>query len=147
MHRTRHFFRSLFSLATSFFLLTSLPAFSFEEEGSTKNFCFISETKNKLDSQKNSINNRNSGDLEAIVERGTLRVLIQKKNNNCIVSKTEKLLIEEFANIHELQIHWFYVDNEWELVSELITGSVDVVVGQNQSLVSGLHNKIDFTQS
>jgi len=147
LHRTRHFFRSLFSLATSFFLLTSLPAFSFEEEGSTKNFCFISETKNKLDSQKNSINNRNSGDLEAIVERGTLRVLIQKKNNNCIVSKTEKLLIEEFANIHELQIHWFYVDNEWELVSELITGSVDVVVGQNQSLVSGLHNKIDFTHA
>ena len=148
LDKTRHFFRSLFSLAASFFLLTSsVAALTSDEEGFTKNFCYTFQAKNKFNSQNNNISHQYGSDLGAILERGTLRILIQKKNDDCIINKTEKLLIEEFANTHDLKIHWSYVNNEWELVTELITGSVDVVVGQNQNLALGLHNKINFAHA
>jgi len=132
----------------SFFLLAStVVATTPSERSSTKNFCYNFEAKNQLDFQNNNISSQKSSDLGAIHERGTLRILIQKRDDDCFISKKEKLLIEEFANTQGLKIHWSFVHNEWELVTELITGSVDVVVGQNQSLASGLHNKINFTHA
>ncbi len=148
LNKTQYFIRPSLCLATLFFLCTStVSALSSDKESSPENFCHTSDIKNKFITQNDSFNVQATKDLDAIFEQGILRVLLQKKNDDCIVSKTEKLLIEEFANTHGLKINWFYVNNEWELVSELIVGNGDVVVGQNQSLVSKLHNQINFTHA
>ena len=148
LNKTQYFIRPSLCLATLFFLCTStVSALSSDKESSPENFCHTSDTKNKFITQNDSFNVQATKDLDAIFEQGILRVLLQKKNDDCIVSKTEKLLIEEFANTHGLKINWFYVNDEWELVSELIVGNGDVVVGQNQSLVSKLHNQINFTHA
>jgi len=118
-----------------------------DEEFFPEIFCYASDSENKFVTENNNYNHQLSEDLNTIFERGTLRVLLQKKNDDCIISKTEKLLIEEFANTHNLKIDWLYVNNDWELVTELITGNGDVIAGKNQSLVSGLHNKISFTHA
>ena len=148
LDKAQYFIKPLLCLAVLFFLFISkVSALNPDKESFQENFCHFSDTKNKFVTQNNSLNDRVVKDLDAIFERGILRVLLQKKNDDCIISKTEKLLIEEFANTHDLKINWLYVNNEWELVSELIVGNGDIVVGQNQSLVSGLHNQINFTHA
>ena len=148
MKKKQHVLRPLFSLTGLFFLLiSSVAALPSGDEKFTENFCYNFGTESQFYSQNNNHSQQQSGDLEEILERGTLRILIQKKYDDCIVSKTEKLLIEEFASTHNLKILWSYVNNEWELVPELIAGNADVVIGQNQGLVSGLHDKIDFTHA
>ncbi len=40
---------------------------------------------------------QNNHDLKAINERGTLRVLLQRKTNACTISQTERQLLEQFS--------------------------------------------------
>ena len=148
LDKARYFLGQAFCLMAPFFLFTStVLAANPDEEFFPEIFCYASDSENKFVTENNNYNHQLSEDLNTIFERGTLRVLLQKKNDDCIISKTEKLLIEEFANTHNLKIDWLYVNNDWELVTELITGNGDVIAGKNQSLVSGLHNKISFTHA
>ena len=113
LNKTQYFIRPSLCLATLFFLCTStVSALSSDKESSPENFCHTSDIKNKFITQNDSFNVQATKDLDAIFEQGILRVLLQKKNDDCIVSKTEKLLIEEFANTYGLKINWFYVNNE-----------------------------------
>ena len=140
--------RLVFSLTAQFFLfISTVFAVTSNENHLPESFCHTSDNESKFSASNDSFDYREPKDLNSIFERGTLRVLLQKKNDDCVISKTEKLLIEEFANTQDLKISWFYVNNEWELVTELIMGNGDIVVGKNQSLVSGLHNKINFTHA
>ncbi len=86
-------------------------------------------------------------DLKAINDRGTLRILLQRKTSACIISQTERRLIEEFANLNDLDIHWIYIDNEWELLPELINGNGDIIVAQGQRLSAGIQGQIEFTHT
>jgi peptidoglycan lytic transglycosylase F len=88
-------------------------------------------------------------DLTTINERGHLRVLLQRKTNTntCAISQTERELVEEFANSNDLDLHWIYVDNNWQLLPELISGNADIIVAQDQSLSAGIKDEINFTHS
>ena len=88
---------------------------------------------------------QNSHDLEAILNHGMLRVLIQKKTNGCTISQKERQLIEEFANINDLDLDWVYVENDWELLPELLAGNGDIIVAQDQSLSASIQNEIKFS--
>lgn len=90
---------------------------------------------------------KNHHDLEAIKDRGMLRVLLQKKKNGCTISQTERQLIEEFANINDLDLYWIYVDNDWELLPELIKGNGDIIAAQDQSLSASIQNEVNFSLS
>jgi len=85
--------------------------------------------------------------LNAINERGMLRVLIQKKKNDCTISQKEKQLIQEFANINDLDLFWIYVDNEWELLPELIKGNGDIIAAQDQNLSASNKDEVNFSHS
>jgi peptidoglycan lytic transglycosylase F len=89
----------------------------------------------------------NIHDLKAINERGMLRVLLQRKTNACVISQTERELVEEFANINDLDLYWIYIDNDWELLPELLKGNGDIIVAQDQSLAASIQNQINFTHS
>jgi len=86
-------------------------------------------------------------DLAAINQRGSLRVLIEKKANDCAISQTEQQLIQEFAHINDLDLEWIYVDNNWALLPELIKGHGDIIVAQDQSLSASIQDQINFTHS
>jgi peptidoglycan lytic transglycosylase F len=86
-------------------------------------------------------------DLGVITERGNLRVLLQRKTNACVISQTEKELLEEFANINDLDLNWIYVDNDWQLLPELMSGNADIIVAQDQGLSAGIKDEINFTHS
>lgn len=90
---------------------------------------------------------KNIHNLGAINERGSLRILLQKKTNACVISQTERKLIQEFAHINDLDLYWIYVDNEWELLPELIKGNGDIIVAQDQSLSASIQDHINFTHS
>lgn len=84
-------------------------------------------------------------DLAAIKERKVFRVLLHQKTNECVISQTERQLIEEFANLNDLELSWIYVDNGWELLPELINGKGDIIVAQDQNLSASIQNEINFT--
>ena len=88
----------------------------------------------------------NDHDLKAINERGTLRVLLQRKTSTCLISQTELQLVQEFAYINDLDLNWIYVDNDWELLPELIKGNGDIIVAQDQSLSASIQGQVNFTQ-
>ena len=96
-------------------------------------------------SDKDLISSRENPDLDVISERGKLRVLLQRKTNACIISKTEKQLIDQFAKSHNLEVDWVYVDNKWELLPELLSGKGDIVVAQDRGIAAGIKDEINFT--
>ncbi len=87
----------------------------------------------------------NNHDLNAINERGMLRVLIQNKSNACTISQTERQLVEEFANINDLDLYWIHVENDWELLPELLKGNGDIIAAQDQNLSASIKDEIKFT--
>jgi membrane-bound lytic murein transglycosylase F len=94
---------------------------------------------------RNKLPLQSSQDLEAIIERGNLRVLLQKKTNGCTISQKELQLIEEFANTNKLTLDWVYVENDWQLLPELIKGHGDIIVAQDQSLSASIQGEINFS--
>lgn len=85
-----------------------------------------------------------SHDLDTIVEHGTLRVLLQKKSYGCTISLKERQLIENFANINDLNLDWVYVENDWELMPELLKGNGDIILGQDESLTGSIKDEVNF---
>ncbi len=84
-------------------------------------------------------------DLAAIKERKVFRVLLQNKTNECVISQTERQLIEEFAHLNNLELNWIYVDNSWELMPKLINGEGDIIVAQDQNLSASIQDEVNFT--
>lgn len=101
----------------------------------------------QVDISKSNHSSQNRYDLKAIHERGTVRVLLQRKTSACIISQTERQLVEQFAYFNDLDLHWIYVDNDWELLPELMKGNGDIIVAQDQSLSAGIQDQINFTHT
>ena len=131
-------FAPVFPLLALVFIFSSVSAAT-ENENFNEYFCHISSTDKKNNEKNNEFINKTSNDLDVISQRSIIRVLLQKKNNNCVISKTEESLIQEFASTYNLKIDWVYVNHEWELVTELMIGNGDIVAGQSQNLTTGLH--------
>jgi len=139
-------FAPVFPLLALVFIFSSVSAAT-GNENFNEYFCHISSTDKKNNEKNNEFINKTSNDLDVISQRGTIRVLLQKKNNNCVISKTEESLIQEFASTYNLKIDWVYVNHEWELVTELMIGNGDIVAGQGQNLTTGLHSQLKFTHA
>jgi peptidoglycan lytic transglycosylase F len=133
--------------ALLFALLAPIPIYA-SEQNQDVDFCQapVAEVEQIEVSNFNS-SLENIHDFEAINERGMLRVLLQKKTNACTISQTERQLIEEFANINDLDLYWIYVEHDWELLPELIKGNGDIIVAQDQSLSASIQNEINFSHS
>ncbi len=84
-------------------------------------------------------------DLPAIKERKKIRILLHRKANECVISRTERQLIEEFAHLNHLGLSWIYVDNDWELLPELVKGKGDIIVGQDQRLSASIQDQVSFS--
>lgn len=91
--------------------------------------------------------NTDAHDISAIKERGYIRVLLHKKANECAISLTERQLLEEFAYRNDLNLQWIYVDNNWELMPELLKGTGDIIVAQDQSLSASIQDQVNFTHA
>jgi peptidoglycan lytic transglycosylase F len=111
-------------------------------------FCQAPVTKaEQFDATKLQSSLENNHDLQAINERGMLRVLLQKKSVACTISQTERQLIEEFANVNDLDLYWIYVENEWELLPELLKGNGDIIAGQDNKLSASIQDQVNFSHS
>jgi peptidoglycan lytic transglycosylase F len=112
---------------------------------STSDFC---QAPDAIHEQANlsadSYTNLSNHDLKSIQDRGSLRILLQRKTSACIISQTERQLIQEFAAANDLDLNWIYVDNDWQLLPELLMGNGDIIVGQDQSLSSSIQGQINF---
>ena len=139
-------FAPVFPLLALVFIFSSVSAAT-ENENFNEYFCHISSTDKKNNEKNNEFINKTSDDLDVISQRGIIRVLLKKKNNNCVISKTEKSLIQEYSSTYNLKIDWVYVNHEWELVTELMIGNGDIVAGQSQNLTTGLHSQLKFTHA
>jgi membrane-bound lytic murein transglycosylase F len=125
--------------------ILSAPVYANENE-SIVDFCQPPTTEyqaSAISDIKSSL--EHSHDLESINERGILRVLLQKKISGCVISQTERQLIEEFANINDLDLNWIYVENKWELLPELVKGNGDIIVAQDQNLSASIQDEINFS--
>ncbi len=136
-----------FGLSLKVLLLAFIaPMSSLANEGKVStNFCMAPTAAEQINIPAINSSLDNTHDLDAINERGTLRVLLQKKTNNCPISQTERRLIEDFANINDLNLYWVYVDNDWDLLPELIEGKGDIIVAQDQSLAGSVQDEVDFS--
>lgn len=139
MKQNRSFLKA--SLFGSLWLFLLFP-FSIQAE----EFCLSPETLNESKSSGLQTPDE-SNVLESTFERGQLRVLVQQKSNACIVSQKEKQLIEQFAEINELELAWVYVESDWQLLPRLVAGDADIVLAQDQGLAAGTQDQIIFTHS
>lgn len=94
-----------------------------------------------------SINNSKRDDLFEIRARGMLRVLLHKKNDGCAISYAERRLLEEYANVHGLELRWTYVENDWELLPELVQGRGDIIVAQDKNLSAHIQDHVTFAHT
>ena len=84
-------------------------------------------------------------DLAAIKERKVFRVLLHQKKNGCVISRTERELLEEFALLNDLDLNWIYIENSWDLLPQLLNGKGDIIVAQDQSLSVNIQDEINFS--
>lgn len=93
-----------------------------------------------------------------VVESGTsemelfshesLRILYHGTNNVAqAIAQKERALVEQFARENQLTTEWYGVEDEWQLMSALISGHGDIVIGQGESLAAGMPDQIKFTYS
>lgn len=130
-------------------LLTSILSASAyaNEKAAEAESCLMPVNDVQTIDSNNSISLKSQLDLEAIIERGNLRVLLQKKTNGCTISQKERQLIEEFANINDLNLDWVYVENDWELLPELVNGRGDIILAQDQSLSASIQGEVSFSHA
>ena len=123
----------------------SLHAADSAHPSARNDFCQSPEAIYVNDKDNSSLHSQlENFDLDSISVRGHLRVLLQRKTNACIISKTEKQLIEQFAESNGLEVNWVYVDNKWELLPGLLSGKGDIVVAQDHSIAAGIQNQVEF---
>ena len=133
-----------------FFLLCLFPAVLLANDVDAikhyANFCDIPEaTTAAQDNPDITGSLTDKHDLDVIKARGTLRVLLMSKKNGCVISQTERQLIEEFAALNALSLQWVSVANDWELLPELINGNGDIIVAQDQNLSASIQDQVNFT--
>ena len=138
---------NFFRIIITFFLIPSLGLAGTIDENFTDDFCVAPKAneihENSISAGKNPLH-KNS--LEAILNRGTLRVLIEKKDDGCVISKIEKELLEKFTVEYDLKIDWVYF-NSWNLVLELAKGNGDIIAGQRQNISEKKNAYINYTNA
>ncbi len=83
-----------------------------------------------------------------LLSNESLRILYQGTNNVAqAIAKKERALVEQFAKENQLTTEWHAVEDKWQLMSALINGHGDIVIGQGESLASGITDQIKFTYS
>lgn len=94
-----------------------------------------------------NVPSNNSNELQ-LVEDGTLRILYLGANDNVeAITQKERGLVEQFAKEHQLQTKWIPVEQDWQLMRALINGRGDIILGQGESLASGMSDQVKFTYS
>ncbi len=135
-----------------FFCLLLFPAALFAIEPDKKNayinFCDapVANIQSPENHEKSQLSEQ-IYDLGEIQQRGILRVLLLRKNNECAISATERELVEEFADLNQLDLTWIYVDNDWQLLPELVNGHGDIIVAQDQGLAGSIQDQVNFTHA
>ena len=83
-----------------------------------------------------------------LTKQGSLRVLYQGTDSQAqSVAQKESDLVELFALENQLNIEWISVEKDWQLISSLIDGRGDIIIGQGESLAAGMSDQIRFTYS
>jgi len=83
-----------------------------------------------------------------LTKKSSLRVLYQDLNNQLqSIAQKERDLVEQFALENQLTTEWIAVEENWQLMPSLIEGRGDIIIGQGESLASGLLDQISFTYS
>jgi len=83
-----------------------------------------------------------------LTKNGSLRVLYQSLDDQRpSITQKEHDLIEQFALENQLATEWIAVEEDWQLMSSLIAGVGDIIIGEGESLASGLSDQISFTYS
>ncbi len=127
----------------TFLFPIKLFASNLDDKTSYQSFCDAPVSKLENSDATNVLPDNHN--LSAIKERKVLRVLLHQNTNECVISQTERQLIEEFANLNDLKLSWIYVENRWELLPELIKGKGDIIAAQDQSLSARIQDEINFT--
>ncbi len=83
--------------------------------------------------------------IDAISKRGYLRVLLAREQHGCSISHIEKQLLEQFAENLELDLHWVYVDYEWNLLPSLLADKGDIIIGQHNAFNTGMDHQLAFS--
>ena len=83
-----------------------------------------------------------------LIKKGSLRVLYQGSDDpQSSITQKERGLVEQFAVENQLTAEWIAVEEDWQLMPSLIEGGGDIIIGQGESLASGLSDQISFTYS
>ncbi len=83
-----------------------------------------------------------------LTKQGSLRVLFQGTDSQAqSVAQKEYDLVKLFALENQLNIEWISVEKDWQLISSLIDGRGDIIIGQGESLAAGMSDQIRFTYS
>jgi membrane-bound lytic murein transglycosylase F len=87
-----------------------------------------------------------SHDLDGIISSGKLRILYSADNPySASRSSVERLMLERFAEEHDLVLEWLASNSQWNLLPDLMAGKGDVIIGQGQSVAGGMNDKVLFT--
>ena len=86
-------------------------------------------------------------DLQDIVNRGTLRILYQRDQQDGAyrVSPRERVMLEQFARERAVSLEWIPVNARWNLIPNLVDGKGDIIVGQGPALAAGMVDQASFT--
>ena len=88
----------------------------------------------------------NTGDLDAIVHSGKLRVLYQPRTRGSLpVSNTERTMLKRFAREYNLELQWIPTNARWDLLPELVNGKGDIIAGYGRSITAGISGQARFT--
>lgn len=83
-----------------------------------------------------------------LIDKTALRILYQESNHGMqTITQKERGLVEQFAKESQLKAEWISVKEEWQLIAALIEGQGDIIIGQGESLASGMAGQIEFTHS
>ena len=82
-----------------------------------------------------------------LTKKGSLRILYQDSNKVQFITQKEHGLVEQFALENQLTTEWIAIEEDWQLMQALINGNGDIIIGQGESLASGLSDQIKFTYS
>ena len=95
--------------------------------------------------QSSQLHLKHTGDLDAILSSGQLRVLILGASPEFNISSGEKKLLNDFASQHQLNLEWKSVQNEWELITGLEKGAGDIILSSPDMAIDRVSNKVEFT--
>ena len=82
-----------------------------------------------------------------LTKKDSLRVLYHGSNVAQSIAQKEQGLIEQFAQENQLTTEWIAVDKDWQLISALMRGDGDIILGQGELLASGMLGQLKFTYS